>query len=255
VPTYRKKGCLGAILQLFGFELPVIEEPLPRAQLNKDIGSPFPHFESNDVVSPIPHFDLDVDVEIVPDELPYRLRDDFLSAAEFSFYKVLAGAVGERAVICPKVNLADLFYVVRPNENQTYRNKIDRKHVDFVLCEPVTMRPRCAIELDDASHGRRDRQERDAFVDEVFEVAGLPLVRVPAKASYKPAGLLAIVEPYLAGESALVAPPLTLTGDSVPMCPKCRMAMVKRVAKRGDNAGQSFFGCPNYPRCKQVVAE
>jgi hypothetical protein len=71
-------------------------------------------------------------------ELPYRLRDDFLSAAELSFFRVLAGVVQGKAVICPKVRLADLFFVARPHENQSFRNKIDRKHVDFLLCNPVT---------------------------------------------------------------------------------------------------------------------
>ena len=39
----------------------------------------------------------------------------------------------------------------------------------------------------------------------------------------------------------------------VPVCPKCDVPMVKRVAKRGTNQGKEFWGCPNYPRCKQIV--
>lgn len=161
--SQERQGCLASILRLFGIRLAA----------------------GNDLAG-----------AVARDELPYRLRDDFLSAAEFSFFKVLAGAVASRAVVCPKVNLADLFYVTRPNENQAFRNKIDRKHVDFVLCDPKTMRPICGVELDDSSHGRRDRQERD---NQVFEVAGLPLVRVPAQAAYHPAGLRDLVEPFLEG--------------------------------------------------------
>ncbi len=92
------KGCLGAILSLFGINL------VKPAQVGT--------------------------------ELPYRQRDDFLSAAELSFYRVLAGAVGTRAAICCKVNLGDVFFVVSGKGNQGYRNKIDRKHVDFLLCDP-----------------------------------------------------------------------------------------------------------------------
>lgn len=51
-------------------------------------------------------------------DLPYRIRDDFLSAAELSFYRVLLNAVGDRAVVCPKVNLADLFFVVQPKVDE-----------------------------------------------------------------------------------------------------------------------------------------
>ena len=185
-------------------------------------------------------------------DLPYRLRDDFLSAAELSFYRVLVSAIGNRAIVTCKVNLADIFFVSKPNENQSYRNKIDRKHVDFLLCDPVTMKPRCGIELDDSSHSRRDRQDRDEFVDQVFEVAGLPLVRVPAKAAYSPTELLALVAPHLVGNPVATSqPPVKQPGS--PLCPKCGVPMVERVAKKGTNVGQKFFGCPNYPKCKETL--
>lgn len=34
-----------------------------------------------------------------------------------------------------------------------------------------------------------------------------------------------------------------------PRCPKCGAAMVRRVAKRGGNKGQAFYGCKTYPAC------
>ena len=120
------------------------------------------------------------------EHLPYRQRDDFLSAAEVSFYRVLLMGLNGSFVICPKVNLADIFFVARPHENQSYRNKIDRKHVDFLLCDPSTLKPIVGVELDDVSHSRPDRQDRDRFVDQVFEVAGLPLLHVPAASGYNP---------------------------------------------------------------------
>ena len=109
------------------------------------------------------------------DELPYRQRDDFLSSAEFSFYQVLAAAISSSYIICPKVNLADVFFVKNCEKSQTYRNKIDRKHVDFLLCDSVSMKPVLGVELDDKSHARRDRQDRDEFVDQVFGAANLPI--------------------------------------------------------------------------------
>ncbi|MFO7618519.1 MAG: DUF2726 domain-containing protein, partial [Thermoplasmata archaeon] len=97
---------------------------------------------------------------------PYHLRDDFLSAAEHSFYLVLRQAVEDWAVICPKVSLSDVFTAKSSDygEYRTYTNKIDRKHIDFLLCEPGTLRPVAGIELDDRSHARSDRQARDEFV-------------------------------------------------------------------------------------------
>jgi restriction system protein len=37
-----------------------------------------------------------------------------------------------------------------------------------------------------------------------------------------------------------------------PDCPRCGGAMVKRVAKRGANAGGAFWGCSAFPRCRGV---
>ena len=34
------------------------------------------------------------------------------------------------------------------------------------------------------------------------------------------------------------------------LCPTCGSAMTKRVAKRGPSAGNSFWGCSQYPTCR-----
>jgi len=44
-----------------------------------------------------------------------------------------------------------------------------------------------------------------------------------------------------------------LDGDySTPTCPNCNQRMVSRTATKGKSAGSSFWGCANYPRCKQT---
>src|SRR5690349_17953878 len=76
-------------------------------------------------------------------EYPYFLRDHFLSLAEHSFFMVLKAVVSDAALISSKVNLGDLFYVksADPSKYRIYTNKIDRKHVDFLLCDPKTVQP------------------------------------------------------------------------------------------------------------------
>lgn len=39
---------------------------------------------------------------------------------------------------------------------------------------------------------------------------------------------------------------------SAPVCPHCGVHMVLRTARRGTNAGRSFYGCANFPRCRQT---
>ena len=37
------------------------------------------------------------------------------------------------------------------------------------------------------------------------------------------------------------------------ICPKCGNKLVLRTAKRGANAGNQFYGCSNYPKCKYTT--
>lgn len=46
-------------------------------------------------------------------------------------------------------------------------------------------------------------------------------------------------------------PPATTPAmTSPPSCPACGSPMVKRQARRGRNAGGSFWGCSRYPDCR-----
>ncbi len=39
---------------------------------------------------------------------------------------------------------------------------------------------------------------------------------------------------------------------SMNSCPKCGSQLVQRVAKKGANVGNSFWGCSNYPKCRFI---
>ncbi|MEO8391421.1 MAG: DUF2726 domain-containing protein [Chloroflexota bacterium] len=228
-------------------------------------------------------------------EFPYHVRDHFLSPAELSFYQVLRKAITGRAVLNTKVALGDVFWVKSPDDPSKFRiytNKIDRKHVDFLLCDPATMQPLIGIELDDKSHQRADRQERDAFVDQVFAAAKLPLLHIPAKRGYVVEELAAQLAPYLSAapvqppaaapsvaqsitvdpapsQAAVAAhvasikriapvttkpPPSPTAKPEAPSCPKCGSEMILRTVKNGANAGNHFWGCSTYPKCQGKVA-
>ena len=186
---------------------------------------------------------------------PYDLRNDFLSPAEHSFFHVLRTVVADRALISMKVGIGDLFDVKSkdPGEFRIYRNKIDRKHVDFLLCDPKTIRPLVGIELDDKSHQRSDRQARDQFVENVFQAAKLPLVRIPVKHSYYAAELGEQLSPFLKTVGVVQPVPEQVNTTSSPLCPKCGSEMVLRTAKSGTNQGGKFWGCSRFPQCRGVV--
>jgi len=188
--------------------------------------------------------------------LPYRLRDDFLSSAEFSFYKVLTSLLGARWTVQSKVRLADVFFVSRPNENIAFFNRIAQKHLDFLVCDSASMKPVFGIELDDSSHRRSNRQVRDAFVEDVCKAAGLPLLRVPVQREYNSREIAAQIAPILKANfenpPPQSQPVVEKTIDSMPICPKCDIPMVLRTVAQGEHKGKQFYGCQNYPKCRAM---
>ena len=221
-PAQQPRGCLGFLARLFRGNLETTTRPVEPVE--REISST---------------------QEAAPESLPYRLNSKFLTPAEVEFFHVLQLARPQGTVLCPKVNLQDLFWV--PPNDYTARNRIDRKHVDFVLADDLSLQPLCGIELDDRSHQRPDRRERDRFVEAVFAATGLPLVRVPLRADYDPDKLAAELRTAIA--EAPVARQAT-----PPLCPRCRTTMVVRTAKNGRNAGRQFYGCTNYPRCHEMIS-
>ncbi|WP_429231079.1 NERD domain-containing protein [Aeromonas veronii] len=56
-------------------------------------------------------------------------------------------------------------------------------------------------------------------------------------------------------EKTVMPSKTTLPLDTVtPSCPKCGGSMVSRVGKKGEKAGNTFWGCSRYPACRGIVA-
>jgi len=94
------------------------------------------------------------------------------------------------------------------------------------------------------------------FVDQVFAAAGIPLVRVPAKHTYSLQEVQAVLQPYIQLDASQPLPPDDKPQQSwtTPRCTKCGSEMVMRAARSSPNQGKRFWGCSNYPKCKNIVA-
>ncbi len=135
---------------------------------------------------------------IKPRRLPYQKRSRLVTKAELRFYRVLLKAVQDDFLVFTMVRVADLLAVPEATpQRRSWLNRIVGKHVDFVLCDPGSLEPKLAVELDDASHRRADRMERDAFLNQAFEAAGLPLLRIAVQESYEAKSLRAEIDAHL----------------------------------------------------------
>lgn len=113
------------------------------------------------------------------ERFPYEPRP-LLTPREQAFYFILESICQRNEwKLLVKLRLADIVTVRKGTDGyMSFFNRVKAKHTDFVICDPKTMEILAGVELDDPSHIRADRAERDEFVDRVYEAAGIPLIHV-----------------------------------------------------------------------------
>ena len=85
-------------------------------------------------------------------------------------------------IILPQVQLQSVFKVYNKKDISSF-NKIKSKSVDFAVVDNK-YNYKLFIELDDYTHNRKDRIERDKFVNEIFKEHELKLKRIKVKNNY-----------------------------------------------------------------------
>ena len=126
--------------------------------------------------------------EIKLEKIPY-IRKNLMTKNEWNFYKQLKPVADELnlSVLC-KTRVADLVDIEKgltKSEWQTAFNRINKKHIDFILCKPENLYPILLIELDDSSHDTEPRKQRDKFIEKVLDKAGYKLLRTRGTANLK----------------------------------------------------------------------
>lgn len=118
----------------------------------------------------------------------YKPRRYITTLNELSFYNVLLEIAKELDLIL--FAQVSLYSIIETKENldystqTTYFNKINRKSIDFVLVNKENCKIKLCIELDDPTHYKKKRQERDTFINELFQELEIPLLRYPSFTIY-----------------------------------------------------------------------
>lgn len=132
---------------------------------------------------------------VLSNPIPFRRRSFLFSTAERSLYKVLRTLLPDHMIFV-KVRLADLMAGKRSDPSfWEYFSPINRKQVDFVVCDP-TLAPVLAIEMEH-SHPLGRRHTDDALTNSVLASVSVPMVRVPERRSYVDNELSHLLAPYL----------------------------------------------------------
>jgi uncharacterized protein DUF2726 len=126
--------------------------------------------------------------------IPVRRPALLFSKAERSFYSALRALVPDHMIFV-KVKLTDLVSVSPQRSFWEHFNPINRKHVDFVVCD-LTLAPVVAIELDDLTTPL-GRASKPNLIDSVLNTAALPVVHIAQKPKYVFNDLRRLLSPYL----------------------------------------------------------
>ena len=107
---------------------------------------------------------------------PYH-KKYILTKNEYAFYQQMKYITKPMGLeILTKIRLADLVEVDSGIAGWNgYFSKIKSKHIDFAIADNMNIL--LLIELDDWSHQRADRQERDDFVNTVLAKCGYTMLR------------------------------------------------------------------------------
>ena len=114
----------------------------------------------------------------------FQVREQFLASQWQAAYKALVTAGDGLILVFPKVHLVD-FLLVRDGTAQINDAiRMDRKSVDFLLCDKKTMEPKAVVELFSNDRKRGYKPYQDPFVSRALNSSGLASFRIEARDSY-----------------------------------------------------------------------
>jgi len=87
-------------------------------------------------------------------------------------------------------------------------------------------------------------------IDQIYETL-LPLVDISTEEKEKH---IENIQKYKEIKETTIPIPEKISKQNMSiLCPKCGAPMVLRTATKGDNKGKQFYGCSNFPKCREII--
>jgi hypothetical protein len=96
-----------------------------------------------------------------------------MTKSEINFFQTLKTLESNGLHVFPQINLAS---IINKKGKYTYQNELFR-NIDFGIFDE-SYNPKFLIELNDKSHERKDRKERDEKVKAICNNAGIDLITI-----------------------------------------------------------------------------
>lgn len=169
----------------------------------------------------------------------YRRRASVLSPTHCALYNALTSVLGEHARVLPLVRLHSVLEL--PDQSFEVRSRwsrLLRHRVDFIICTPNSLAPVVAVKI--APRMRRKVRVPggdELLAEDALGIAGIPLVRFPAREEYDTGEVgqkihvaIARAKEHTAqvGNTVMVASAAEVNTDTTGP-----MGRVRRLARRG----------------------
>lgn len=115
----------------------------------------------------------------------YEKQTCLLNAQELIFYRFLHLAIKNKYQIFTKVRVFDVLKPTKASSKEDWQkvfNIISKKHFDFVLCDPLTLKVMFVIEL--IEENNKNARMRDKLLEDACQSANLHLFVITAKKTY-----------------------------------------------------------------------
>lgn len=110
----------------------------------------------------------------------YRPRKRLMEGTERRCFQLLVDLFGQKFYVIPQVSLSALLnHKVGTQDRHAAYHFIENKSVDFVLCNKRTLRPICAVKLDDNKSSVKDPGSTPQDMQKFFQSAHIPFVYLP----------------------------------------------------------------------------
>lgn len=112
--------------------------------------------------------------DVEHDSYPFKKREFLLNIPERKFFEALKEIVPADYDVFPQMQLSNIVDIDNAGSKfWKYRNRINRKTVDFVIFEKPYYKPVLAIEYDGRTHEYSKRIERDLLVSRILDHVGI----------------------------------------------------------------------------------
>lgn len=135
--------------------------------------------KTEDFKNPLPPTPKAIDIkkENNIDYSKYYTKNYIMTTTELNFYRSLKVITDKLELsIFPQVDLERIIKVY--NNDFGYRNRIKSRSIDYTIVNNKNCKIVCCIELDDYYHNKKERIERDIFINNLFKNVGIKLIHI-----------------------------------------------------------------------------